>query len=116
MTASRTIALLVAIGAVATLLPPSTASADPATAEALFREGRRLLDEGKTDEACPKLAESQRLDPSAGTMLNLATCYEKNGQLASAWVTFKGAATAAQNANEVDRAKLARAKAAEQPA
>jgi serine/threonine-protein kinase len=86
---------------------------DQATAEALFKQARDLMTAGHFGEACPKLAESERLDPSAGTMLNLATCYEKNGQLASAWVTFKGAATGAQNANEKDRAKLARAKVAE---
>jgi serine/threonine-protein kinase len=86
---------------------------DQATAEALFKQARDLMTAGHYSEACPKLAESERLDPSAGTMLNLATCYEKNGQLASAWVTFKEAATAAQNANEKDRAKLARAKVAE---
>jgi serine/threonine-protein kinase len=101
----------------AVVLSPAIARAqsasDQATAEALFRQARDLMTAGHYGEACPKLAESQRLDPSAGTMLNLATCYEKNGQLASAWVTFKGAATAAQNANEPDRAKLARARVAD---
>ncbi len=88
-------------------------TSDQATAEALFKEARDLMTAGRFGDACPKLAESQKLDPSAGTMLNLATCYERNGQLASAWVTFKGAATLAQNANEPDRAKMARARVAD---
>jgi hypothetical protein len=64
-------------------------------AEALFEEGRKLMDEQHYDEACKKLEGSQKLDPGAGTLLNLAACYEKNGQIASAWVTYKDAAAAA---------------------
>ena len=98
------------------MLVPALAHAqsvsDQAAAEALFKQARDLMAAGDYAQACPKLVESERLDPSAGTMLNLASCYEKNGQLASAWVTFKGAATAAQKANEPERAKLARGRVA----
>jgi serine/threonine-protein kinase len=110
----RLAAVAVALAArLSPVLARAQSTSDQATAEALFKEARDLMTAGHYREACPKFAESQRLDPSAGTMLNLGTCYERNGQLASAWVTFKGAATAAQNANELERAKLARNKVAE---
>ncbi|HEY2368269.1 MAG TPA: hypothetical protein VGH87_17845 [Polyangiaceae bacterium] len=69
---------------------------DKAAAQAMFDEGRKLMEQGKYAEACPKLEASQRLDPGAGTLLNLAACYDKNGQTASAWVTYTDAATASR--------------------
>ena len=83
-----------------------------AAAQALFEEGRRLMTAGSLTEACPKFAESQKLDPGAGTLINLAACYEKNGQTASAWVTYTDAATAAEKSNRKDWAKSATDKAA----
>jgi hypothetical protein len=84
----------------AALLCPSLAIAsgadDKAAAQVLFDEGRKLMDQGKFADACPKLESSQRLDPGAGTLLNLAACYDKNGQTASAWVTYTDAATASE--------------------
>jgi len=70
---------------------------DKAAAQAMFDEGRKLMDQGKYAAACPKLEASERLDPGAGTLLNLAACYEKNGQTASAWVTYTDAATASRD-------------------
>jgi hypothetical protein len=108
------------LAAALTIAAPATAttaraqsSGDQAAAEALFKQGRDLMASGHLAEACPRLAESQRLDPGTGTLLNLATCYERNGQMASAWVTYKEAASAAQNVDQGERAQLARRKAAE---
>jgi hypothetical protein len=72
------------------------------TAEALFEQGRSLVTAGKFAEACPRFADSQRLDPSAGTLLNLANCYEKLGRTATAWATYKEAASAANAAGRAD--------------
>ncbi len=63
-----------------------------ATAQVLFEQGRHLVEAGKFGEACPKFAESERLDPGIGTVLWLADCYENTGQTASAWAAFKEAA------------------------
>src|SRR5262249_32467324 len=89
--------------------------ADAAAAEALFREGRRLLEEKKYGEACPKLQESDRLDPATGTLLALALCYEGDGKTASAWAAYVDAAGRARREDQKDRerAALDRAKSLE---
>ena len=85
---------------------------DEAAAEALFLEAKKLAGAGKLAEACPKFAESNRLDRGAGTLIHLADCYEKNKQSASAWATFKDAASAAQALGRADWQKLATQRAA----
>lgn len=74
-----------------------------AAAEAAFREGLKLLDEGKTAEACDKFAASDRLDPAIGTLANLARCHEMIGRTASAWSEYNEAADRAAATND-DRA------------
>jgi len=63
----------------------STAHADdPAAAEALYKQGRRLLAQKKHDEACEKFRESMELNPRATTVLNLAECADRAGKLVEA--------------------------------
>lgn len=87
-------------------------SADSAAAQTLFDDGKKLMADGKFAEACPKLEESQRLDPTSGTIINLAACYEQQGRLATAWAGFLDAATAANRAGNPVREKEARDRAA----
>jgi hypothetical protein len=84
--------LLATSMALSSARPTSAQSHDPAAAEVLFRKGRDAMKAGDFGAACPKFAESQRLDPAAGTLLNLAQCEEKLGQLASAWQHYQEAA------------------------
>lgn len=76
---------------------------DPAAAEALFQEGRRLLSDGKVTAACEKLKESFALDPMSGTLLNLADCYEKDGRTATAWARFRNAASLARSQGKTEQ-------------
>jgi hypothetical protein len=70
----------------------TAATADVVAADELLREGKALFEQKKFAEACPKLSESNRLDPSAGTMLALAICHEAQGKTASAWAEYGDAA------------------------
>ncbi len=89
---------------------PSVARAqahDAAAAEALFVEGKRLMQKQDYANACPKLAESQRIDPASGTVFALALCYEGAGMIATAWATFNDALAEAKRSQRPDRAKAA---------
>ncbi|MDI1450289.1 hypothetical protein [Polyangium sp. 6x1] len=55
-----------------------------AAAEALFDRGLAEMQARHFDMACPAFAESQRLDPRAGTLFTLAECERLWGKIASA--------------------------------
>ncbi len=80
---------------------------DRALAQSLFKQGRNLMDDKRWEEACPKLAESQRLDPAGGTLVNLALCFEGWGKTATAWSTFEEARSQARKDERKDREKFA---------
>jgi hypothetical protein len=90
--------------------------ADAVVAETLFREGRALLEAGEASKACGKLADSYRLDPRLGTLMNLAACHEMEGRIATAWAEFLEASRKARARTTPESAKLeetARARAAQ---
>ena len=108
--ALRILAVGLALASVA-----SNARADDVTkkamAESLFQEGLDLFDKGKTDDACDRFDKSQSLDPKLSTLMNLATCRERQGHTATAWEEFTEAASQAEKQGSPDRAKAARDKA-----
>ncbi len=89
----------------------SQSASDKTAAEALFDEGKKLLGEKKFADACKRFEGSQRLDPGVGTLLFLADCYEITGRTASAWSTFREAASMAKATNQTDREQIARDRA-----
>lgn len=73
----------------------------------LYDEANRLMEEGRFAAACPKYAESMRIDPQLGALLHLADCYAQSGQLASAWSSLRDAEEMARSRDD-DRAAFAR--------
>jgi hypothetical protein len=103
---------LAAVGAASWVAVLSTchvacAQSNEASAEALFEQGRDLLRAGKAAQACPLLAESQRLDPAGGTLLALAMCHEAEGKLASAWAEFVDVEGRSRSEGRTDRVQVA---------
>ena len=82
---------------------------DRQIAQQLFDDGRALIEAKRYAEACTKFAESQRLDPGGGTLLNLAVCHELEGKTATAWSEFRDALGQAVKDERKDREDIARA-------
>jgi serine/threonine-protein kinase len=91
----RTIIVVVMVWSSAALAQPAGAQA-----EVLFRQGRDLMAAGKVADACIAFEESQKLQPAVTTLLNLAGCREKLGQLATAWGLFLDAARDTRSAGD----------------
>lgn len=83
-------------------------SNDTANADSLFTEAKQLMANGDYATACPKLAESYRLDPGTGTLTALAVCHQHIGMVATAWNEFTEVASSAQRQGRADREAFAR--------
>lgn len=83
----------------------AAAGSDTDRASVLFEQGREAFVAGNLLEACPKLAESYRLDPATGTLMALALCHEQEGKLALAWAELEEALQRAQQEGRADREK-----------
>jgi hypothetical protein len=117
MTIASRAHLAAALAAVGIVCQLSSAHAQSAEAEALFRDGRNLIKHGKLAPGCDKLAASERLESSVGTLLNLGDCREKLGKLASAWAAFRKAEAMARRAggDEKRQSEAARRAASLEP-
>ena len=104
--------LLLLLAATVAGSPALAQTGDAAVAEALFRSARTLVAAGSYVEACPKFAESQRIDPKLGTLMNLALCHEKDGKTATAWAEYTQAGQIAARSGQPDRERVAVASAA----
>lgn len=106
----RHLSALATLAAVVAAAAPcmATTPEDGALAEQLFRDGKERMTEGNYTVACPKLAESHRLDPAGGTLLTLALCHESEGRTASAWAEFADALALARRDQRADREAISR--------
>lgn len=105
-------ALLIVVLAAGHARAQSQEGSSSALAEQLFNQGRELVKANNWAEACPKFEASLRYDPVLGTRLNLATCYEHIGKLASAWGLYRESIELARKAGDTKRADYAQKQAA----
>ncbi len=94
-----------------TLARPARADDKKVAAQELFDAATALTKQGEYAGACPKFAESERLDPQIGTLFWLADCQEHIHKLASAWANFIDAAERARSVQKADHAKEAQGRA-----
>lgn len=96
--------MMIALGLVAAVGAPAVADTK---ADQLFKKGKKLLEGGKYAEACEAFEASQRAEPTIGTLLNVARCYEEWGKLSTAYDTYVEAQRQAEQAadDRVDRIK-----------
>ncbi len=101
--------------ACALLVVVGTARADADPAQATFDQGLADMGAERFDAACPKLAESYRLDPQPGVLFTLAECEAKQGKLATAVVHYRtyvellGRMSSVQRAKQQQRERVAQA-------
>ena len=100
-------ALLLTLMIAAAPRPALAGTADEATAQVLFEDGKKALADKDFELACRKLEKSQQLAPANGTLLFLAICRENQGKTATAWVLFHEVVSVARTKGRADREKVA---------
>jgi hypothetical protein len=105
---SFAIRCLAAACLVANVAAAAPSDAERRQAQSLFDRARQLLESGAAAEACPLFAESQRLDPGGGTLINLAVCHEKEGRLATAYSEYQEALSLSIREGRKDREGIAK--------
>jgi hypothetical protein len=88
-----TLLSIVLLAAMLVVAPARADTPAPSRAETLFRGGRVAAEAGDFTTACDRFAESERLEPAPGTLMNLADCEEHLGRLVNAREHFDLAAS-----------------------
>lgn len=86
------------------LAAAQTAAQKTAQADAFFTEGQNLMSANRFAEACEAFERSQAVEASTGTLINLANCREKNGQLATANKLFSDSAAQLRDSKDPNSA------------
>ena len=105
LVAHLVIGAILSLGLAAALAQSPSADS---TAADLFDEAVLLRNAGKWKPACEKFAASQKLAPARGTLLNIAECHERYGDIASAWTAYGELADLAAAASDDERLEIAR--------
>jgi hypothetical protein len=92
------------LGAVALLASAIDVHAASPEAARAAQEAKGLMAKGKVTEACALFAQSQRLDPKPETLLALARCQEKAGQLAAALSSYGALAAGKPSGYQINAA------------
>jgi len=69
-------------------------------ADALFKQGKKLMAEKHYADACSAFEESFKLDPAVGAQLNLGKCYEEWGKLGRAFLAYQAAEKLAKDTKD----------------
>jgi hypothetical protein len=84
---------------------------DRAIAERYFSEARALMQTNRVAEACELFQKSLSAEVAIGTMLNLADCNEKLGNVLAACNGYRDVEAQARVTGQDDRAELAKERA-----
>lgn len=88
-------------------LTGTTTDARADDAEQMFQMGLAAMKKKDYPTACDAFAQSNKADPSPGTQINLALCFEKRKMWASAWSWYRSAVNLAHDRGQKDRETLA---------
>jgi len=75
-------------------------------ADALFKEGKKLMGEKRYADACAAFEKSYKLDPGIGAQLNIAKCYEEWGSIGRAFAAYQAAEAMAKDAKDSREPKI----------
>jgi hypothetical protein len=103
----------VALALLSASLPAAAQPRDEVAAEALFLDGRRLMETKSWAAAAEKFSASDRAAPSVGARLSLGDCHRELGKTASAWAAYRAAANLARRTQDLRRAENAEKRAQE---